>query len=215
MASRRARKSPCDRRRPHAEIRPPRRRRRRAAREGHARPRERRDSRLHARRHRGHGQGGPVERRGDGGGRDRPREHLPPDAPAGRGADPLSRRPAPVRRLAAADPDRLRRFPGDVPGREQEALGGGSPLPEPPRRQPAPPDAREGGPAAARRFRRRRRDGARRVHAVPGDARPGGALDGAHPPLGARGAARRSSPSAATAGAARSSGSSRGGCSPT
>ena len=46
--------------------------------------------------------------------RHRARQHLPPDAAARRRARRRARRPAQVHELAAADPDRLRRLPGDV-----------------------------------------------------------------------------------------------------
>ena len=42
----------------------------------------------------------------------RARQHLPPDAAAGRRARRRARRPAQVHELAAPDPDRLRRLPG-------------------------------------------------------------------------------------------------------
>ncbi len=46
--------------------------------------------------------------------RHHPRQHLPPDAAARRRAGGAAGRPAPVHALGRADPDRLRRLPGDV-----------------------------------------------------------------------------------------------------
>ena len=80
-----------------------------AARTGVLRHRARRHphARLHAGRHRRHGQGadrgpGALDRRGH-----HPRQHLPPDAAARRGAGGAAGRAAPVHALGAADPDRL------------------------------------------------------------------------------------------------------------
>ena len=49
--------------------------------------------------------------------RDHPRQHLSPVPAARRRSDRAARRPAPVHRLAAADPHRQRRLPGVQPGR--------------------------------------------------------------------------------------------------
>ena len=43
---------------------------------------------------------------------DRPRQHVPPPLPAGRGRDRRARRPAPLHGLGRPDPDRLGRLPG-------------------------------------------------------------------------------------------------------
>ena len=53
--------------------------------------------------------GGARDRR-----RDRARQYLSPDAAARRRAHRRARRPAQIHELAAADPDRFRRLPGDV-----------------------------------------------------------------------------------------------------
>ena len=118
---------------------------------------------LHAGRHGGDGEG-DVSRPGAGARRrHHPRQHLPPDAPAGRGAGGGARRPPRLRQLAVADPHRFRRVPGDVAVVAPEDRRGRRHLPLAYRRLRAPADAgalaRDPGaarfrhPDAARRMR--------------------------------------------------------------
>ena len=76
----------------------------------------RRHAGLHAGRHRGHGQGADAGHAARDRRADRARQHLPPDAAAGRRAGRAARRPAPLHALAGADPHRFRRLSGDVAG---------------------------------------------------------------------------------------------------
>jgi hypothetical protein len=117
---------------------------------------------VHAGRHPGHGQGhDPRRARGAAPRRpDHPRQHLPPVPAPGPRGHRRRRRPAPLRRLGAADPHRLGRLPGVL------AREGGHRrrrhLPLRSRRQTDLPLARtlDGHPAGARV---RHRDGVRRV----------------------------------------------------
>ena len=157
--------------------------------------------------------------------RDGPRQHLPPDAVAGRRADRGARRPPRVHGLGAGDHHRFRRFPGlfarprrgrrrgqgtarapAARGRSARDLRGGRPLPLLHRRRGAVPlaGALDGGPGGARLRHRAR---LRRVHAVPrrprlhGRARPSARIAGST--AASTGTARTGRP------ARRSSGSSR------
>ena len=183
-----------------------------AARDGRARDRRAGDAagrdphaRLHAGRHRRHGQGDAARERARHRRRRPARQHLPPDAAPGGGAGGAARRAAPLHELGAADPDRLGRLPGDEPDRAAQADRGGGHLPQPRRRRDAPPEprAQHGDPAAARL---RHRDGLRRVHAVPGDASEAAAASMRLSMRWARALARRRS---ATGRGTRSSASSR------
>ena len=140
---------------------------------------------LHAGRHRRHGEGdvhGPGE--GDGR-RHHPRQHLSPDAAAGRRAGGGARRPARLLRLVGADPHRLRRLPGDVAGPAEEARRDRRHLPVAYRRGDLHADAGAlaGDPGAAR-FRHPH--AARRVHRAARAARRSGAR---HAPVAQMGGA--------------------------
>ncbi len=52
-----------------------------------------------------------------------PRQHLPPEHPAGAGDHHRRRRPPSVHELAPADPDRQRRLPGFQPGQDSQNQG--------------------------------------------------------------------------------------------
>jgi hypothetical protein len=100
------------------------------------------------------------------------------------------RRPAPLRRLDAADADRQRRLPGLEPGRDAQDQRGRRALRLAGQRRQAVPHAR-GQHADPDRAEQRHRDAVRRMHALrdpgPGHQRTGRALvDGAEPALGAR-----------------------------
>ncbi len=70
--------------------------------------------------------------------RDGPRQHLPPDPAAGRGADRAPGRPAPLHGLAGADPDRSGGYPGAVARRAaRRSTRGGVDLRLASRRRPA------------------------------------------------------------------------------
>ena len=127
---------------------------------------------LHAGRHGGDGQGDAAGKRA----RDRRRypagQHLSPDAAARRGAHRAAGRPAQIHGLGAADPDRLRRLPGDVAvelaqdhakraSRFQSHIDGHAEFPL--------AGARDGNPAPARL---RHPDGAGRMSGLSGDAKP-------------------------------------------
>ena len=122
------------------------------------------DAGVHAGRHAGDGEGAYA---GDGARhrrRNPARQHLSPDAAARRRADRRARRPAQVHELAAADPHRFRRLPGDVAvGAAQDRREQGRHLPLAYRRRDgrAVAGARHRNPDAARR---RHRHAARRVH---------------------------------------------------
>ena len=131
-------------------IQPDRHRRRRAPRRNHDAARPRADAGLHAGRHPGdregpHAGGGGRDRR-----RDRARQHLSSDAAAGRRAHRRARRPAQIHELAAADPDRFRRLPGDVAVAAAQARRAGRHLPLASRRR----DASSCRPSARSRSRR-------------------------------------------------------------
>ena len=123
-------------------------------------------------------------RRARGRRRHRARQHLSPDAAAGRGADREARRPAHFHELAAPDPHRFRRLPGDVAVAAAQARRERRHVPLAYRR-------RDGGAhAGARRrgaepARRRHRDAARRMPEAAGDARGDRARDAAVAALGA------------------------------
>ncbi len=71
---------------------------------------------------------GPAAGRGLGDGlRDGPRQHLPPDAVAGRGADRRVRRPPRLHGLGSADNHRFGRFPGVFSGSRQRRRRGEGP----------------------------------------------------------------------------------------
>jgi S-adenosylmethionine:tRNA ribosyltransferase-isomerase len=107
---------------PHADLRPARHRPRqpRPPRHAHAEPRRGADAHLHARGHLRHRQGRDAAQPGRHGRADHPGQHLPPvDAPgAGRHAELW--RPAPLRAVAQAHPDRLGRLSGLEPGRDAQ-----------------------------------------------------------------------------------------------
>ncbi len=102
--------------------------------------------------------------------RDRARQHLSSDAAAGRRAHRRARRAAHVHAMAAADPDRFRRLPGDVAVGVAQARRGRRDLPLASRRRHggAHARARDRNPGAARR---RYCDAARRMPAAAGRAR--------------------------------------------
>ncbi len=156
-----------------------------AARPAAYRARHRRDARVHAGRHPGHGQGDHARRAARRGRADDPRQHLSPDAASGRRADRASWRAAPVHGLAGADPDRLRRLSGDVARRAAHAGRGRRHVRLAPGRQPPSAHARARGrdPGAAGRDGHH---GARRMHALPDRAGGAGGLDA---PLDALGGA--------------------------
>ena len=141
------------------------------------------DARLHARRHRRHGQGHVS--RGRGGRRRRypPCQHLSPDAPPRRRAHRQARRPPSLHALGEADPHRFRRLSGHVAGEAPSHRRGGRHLSIPYRRRDrnAQPRARHRGAMPAWR---RYSDGPRRVHALSGHARGGPNLARFVAPLG-------------------------------
>ena len=96
--------------------------------------------------------------------RDPARQHLSPDAAAGRRAHRGARRPAQIHELAGTDPDRFRRLPGHVAvaAAQDRRAGGHLPLAYRRRDVPAFAGARDRNPAAAWR---RHRDAARRMPA--------------------------------------------------
>ena len=161
---------------------------------------------LHAGGHRRHGEGGGTGRSPEPRRADPPRQHLPPDAPARRGAGRRARRPAPVHGLGPAHAHRLGRVPGLQPRRRsgrsprrarrfQSHLDGSRHLSTPERSIADPGDAR-----------RRRHHGLRRVPAVQVRPPVHGGVASPAPPAGCTGARR---PGAASA--RRSSASSRAG----
>ena len=127
------------------------------------------------------------------GARHRARQHLSPDAAAGRRAHRGAWRAASLHELAARDPDRFRRVPGHVARQIAQDRRGRRHLPLASRRQRPSADARalDRDPAPARR---RYHDGARRMHALSVTARGGRSLDGIVDALG-RALARAPSPS--------------------
>ena len=122
---------------------------------------------------------------GDGGDRneDPPQQYLPPAPASGRETGGGSRRAAQVYGLERADPDRQRRFPGVLPGRDQENPGRGRDLPEPPGRFQAVhrTGRKHGHPAGAWIGHRH---GLRRMLPVPLRLGDGEEKHGNHPPLG-------------------------------
>ena len=89
-------------------------RRRRAPRRDRHAARQGADAGLHAGGHARHGEGADPEAVRGNRRRDRARQYLSSDAAARRRAHRRARRPAQIHELAARDPHRLRRLPGDV-----------------------------------------------------------------------------------------------------
>ena len=137
-------------------------RRRRAPRRNHHAAWQGADAGLHAGRHAGDREGPDAGRRARDRRRDRARQHLSPDAAARRRAHRGARRPAQVHELAAADPHRFRRLPGDVAVRAAQDRRTRRDVPLASRRRHgrAFARARDRDPGAARR---RHFDAARRV----------------------------------------------------
>ena len=133
-------------------------------------------ARLHAGRHRGDGQGDVSGRGARAGRRHRARQHLSPDAGAGRRARRRARRPAQIHELAASDPHRFRRLPGDEPRQAAQARRARRRLPVAHRRLAPRADAGagDGDPAPARL---RHPDAVRRMRPPAVRARRGRARD--------------------------------------
>mmetsp|Transcript_875 Transcript_875/g.1992 ORF Transcript_875/g.1992 Transcript_875/m.1992 type:complete len:301 (-) Transcript_875:873-1775(-) len=172
-----------------AEVRPPHHRRPRPPRHADPEPRRRADAHLHAGGHLWHGQGRHAALAGGHGRADHPRQHLPFVDAAGPGRHPAVRRPAPLRELAQAHPDRLRRLPGLEPGRDAQDQRGGGQVRVAGQRRQALPDARDqhADPDGAEL---RHRHAVRRVHALreqgqAHDRTRGAAVHGDEPALGA------------------------------
>ena len=153
---------------------------------------------VHAGRHAGNGErpcarGGARKRR-----RHRARQHLSPDAAAGRRTHRGARRPAPIHELAAGDPHRFRRLPGHVAVAAAQGRGQRRDLPLPPRRRQsrAFARARDRDPASARL---RHRHAARRMPAAAGAA---GRAPSRHAAFAAPGPSAASAPSSAPPGRA-------------
>ncbi len=162
---------------------PPRERRRGAHRRHRDAARDDPHAGLHAGRHRGDGQGDVSGRSARARRRRRARQHLSSDAGARRRADRQARRPAQVHELAAPDPHRFRRLPGDEPRQAAQARRARRRLPVAYRRLAPRTDARarDGDPAPARL---RHPDAARRMRAPALPVRGSRARDAAVAALG-------------------------------
>ncbi len=149
-----------------------------------ARSRHGRHAGVHAGRNLRHGQGDGAEGARRTRRADRPRQHVPSVAASRRRRHQRARRPPSIHGLAPPDPHRFRRLSGLQPGLDAQRARRGRHVRLARQRRQAAADAgnRDGGPARARS---RRRDGLRRMHALPCDARRGGAIDGAVAALGA------------------------------
>ncbi len=141
-------------------------RRPRASRRHDHRPWGDRDAGVHAGRNAGRREGDHAPRSREPRRGNHPRQHLSSLSASGRRADRPTGRPAPVHRLAAADPDRQRRVSDLQPVVAADDHRRGRALPIASRWFGASPDAGEGGrhPGASRIGHR---DGARRVRGVP------------------------------------------------